>query len=94
MSGPPPRFKPDAYQASAGDVVLFLVNNSPRSDPHGVHTVAIGPDLAHQIAVSEEVPGAGRAVFTVRGLKVGEYVIWCTFPNHADLGQVGTLTVE
>ena len=94
MTGPPPRYQPAAITASAGDLILFLQNDSPTADPHGVHTVAIGPDRDHAVVTSDEVAGGRRAVFTVRGLPVGEYVIWCTFPGHAGLGQVGTLTVE
>jgi uncharacterized cupredoxin-like copper-binding protein len=34
------------------------------------------------------------AVFTVRGLRAGEYVIWCTIDGHAEEGMVGTLILK
>ncbi len=94
MSGPPPVFRPAALTANAGDVVFYLQNDSPAADSHGIHTLAIGHDRTAPIAVSDEVPGGRRAVFTVLGLEAGDYVIWCTFPGHAGLGQVGSLTVD
>ena len=94
MTGPPPVFRPNALTAQAGDVVFYLENTSPAGDPHGVHALAIGRNRTSPIVVSEQVPGGRRAIFTVRGLEAGEYAIWCTFPGHAGLGQVGTLTVE
>jgi plastocyanin len=94
MFGPPPVFEPKELTAPAGDAVFFLVNDSPRGDGHGVHTLAIGKARPDAIVVSGEVPGGGRAVFTVHGLPAGTYEIWCTFPAHAGLGQIGTLTVE
>ncbi len=94
MFGPPPRFRPSAVTAAAGDIVFYLRNDSPAADPHGVHTLAIGRSIAKPIVVSDEVAGGRRAIFTVRGLARGVYQLWCTFPGHAGLGQVGTLTVE
>lgn len=94
MFGPPPKFRPDALRVPAGDVVIYLQNDSPGGDPHGTHGLAIGRNRDHPIAVSDSVPAARRAVFTVHDLPPGEYVMWCTFLDHASLGQIGTLTVE
>ncbi len=94
MAGPPPVFRPKTITAPVGDLVFYLVNQSPTRDTHGVHTVAIGPEQGVPIVVSDEVRGGERAVFTVRGLGPGTYAVWCTFPGHAGLGQTGTLTVE
>ena len=89
MTGPPPRFEPDALTAAAGDVVFFLDNLSP-----GIHNLAIGHSLDETLVVSSSVRVNHSAVFTVRGLERGEYVIWCAVDNHAAEGMVGTLTVE
>jgi plastocyanin len=94
MSGPPPIFRPNTLTATAGVVVLYLVNDSPARDAHGIHTLAIGREEGTPLAVSDEIKGGGRATFTVYGLEAGTYRIWCTFPGHAGLGQRGTLTVE
>lgn len=89
MAGPPPHFVPEALMATAGDVVFFLDNVSSRP-----HTLAIGPRLHDPIVVSDFVEMGTAAVFTVRDLGAGEYIIWCTIGDHASLGQVGTLTVD
>ena len=94
MHGPPPVFTPNDLKATAGEVTFFLKNTSPGRDPHGVHSLAIGPDLKHPIVESAPIDGARRAAFKVYDLPAGEYVIWCTFPDHANLGQTGTLVVE
>jgi plastocyanin len=93
MQGPPPVFRPVTLGATAGDVTFFLENRSPR-DPHGRHNLAIGYSLGDPLVVSDLVEGGASAVFTVYDLEPGEYVTWCTFPDHAALGQVGRLTVE
>lgn len=93
MTGPPPRFVPSKLSAPGGDVVFFLKNTSPARDPHASHSLAIGTDRDHLLAVSDLVDGGRSAVFTVHGLEPGDYAIWCTFPAHAGLGQAGTLTV-
>ena len=89
LAGPPPHFEPHALTATAGDVDFFLTNSS-----FGTHTLAIGPALRDRIVGSRQVPSGQTAIFTVHGLRAGEYVIWCTIDNHADLGMVGTLTVK
>jgi plastocyanin len=94
MVGPPPRFIPAAVTVPAGDIVFFLKNDSPARDPHGIHTLAIGRTQGQPLVVSDEVQGGRRAIFTVHGLEPGAYTMWCTFPGHAGLGQVATLTVE
>ena len=93
MTGPPPHFVPSKLSAKAGDVVFFLKNTSPARDEHAKHDLAIGPDRDHLLAVSDLLDGGRSAVFTVHGLQAGTYVIWCTFPGHAGLGQTGTLMV-
>jgi len=89
LAGPPPHFEPHALTANAGDVDFFLTNPS-----FGTHTLAIGPALRDRLVVSAQVPSGQAAIFTVHGLRAGEYVIWCTIDGHADEGMVGTLTVR
>jgi plastocyanin len=88
MVGPPPRYRPDKVTAHAGVVVFFLVNLS-----HGVHTLAIGPEVGDFLVVSDTVLVGHPQAFTVRGLQPGTYAIWCTIDDHAEEGMVGTLTV-
>jgi plastocyanin len=89
MIGPPPRYRPDKLAARPGLVVFFLVNIS-----HGVHTLAIGPEVGNFVVVSDTVMVGQPEVFTVRHLPPGNYAIWCTIDEHAEEGMVGTLTVS
>jgi plastocyanin len=88
MVGPPPRYRPDKLTALPGVVVFFLVNLS-----HGVHTLAIGPEVGDFLVVSDTVLVGHPQAFSVRGLQPGNYAIWCTIDDHAEEGMVGTLTV-
>lgn len=95
LHGPPPVIIPDEVTAPAGaEVVFFLDNTSAKGEAHGTHTLVIGPSLGTPLAASEQVPAAASAVFTVTGLEPGTYQVWCSFRDHAGLGQVGTLTVR
>jgi plastocyanin len=89
MTGPPPKFVPADLVAPTGDLVFFLHNKS-----QGIHTLAIGRELHKALVSSSQVLHAQAAVFTVRGLQAGHYVIWCTIDGHAEEGMVGTLTVN
>jgi plastocyanin len=89
MAGPPPHFEPKSLSATAGDVAFFLDNAS-----RATHTLAIGTRLYQPLAVSRAIKIGDSAVFTVRGLAAGQYVIWCTISNHAAEGMTGTLTVN
>lgn len=89
LAGPPPHYEPASLSAKAGDVVFFLDNTSL-----GTHTLAIGTALYHPLVVSGSVAKGESAVFTVRGLRAGSYIIFCTIDNHAAEGMVGTLIVR
>ncbi len=89
MAGPPPHFVPADLIAPAGDLVFFLHNKSK-----GIHTLAIGRELHKPIVSSSSVPQGHAAVFTVHGLRAGDYVIWCTIDDHANEGMVGTLILK
>ncbi len=89
MAGPPPHFVPAAITAPAGDLVFFLHNRS-----QGIHTLAIGRELHKALAASGSVTQGKAAVFTVKGLRAGDYIIWCTIDGHAEEGMVGTLTLK
>jgi hypothetical protein len=94
MFGPPPQFRPKRISAAAGEIVFYLQNDSPRSDPHGAHQLVIGSAGGGQVlAKSDIVPGGGRTIFTVE-LPAGTYDVWCPLAGHASLGQTATLTVE
>ncbi len=90
MTGPPPRFDAANLTVTAGPQVRFFLTN--RS--HGTHTFAIGLSRDRALAVSDAVLVGRSAVLTVRGLKPGAYVIWCTIDDHAAEGMVGTLNVR
>ena len=76
MTGPPPRFIPRVLSAPAGDVVFFLKNASPARDEHASHSLAIGTDRDHLLAVSDLVfldpvsTGYSRAI---KGTKPGPF---------------------
>lgn len=89
MAGPPGHFVPADLTAPAGDLVFYLHNRS-----HGIHTLAIGRELHKALVTSASVLQGKAAVFTVRGLRAGEYVIWCTIDAHAEEGMVGTLILN
>ncbi len=89
FAGPPPHFEPKTLSAPAGDLSFALSNTSL-----AFHDLAIGPTRYHSLATSGRVAVGATAVFSVRGLPAGSYVIWCTVADHAALGMVGTLTVH
>ena len=86
-------FMPMSLTAKAGTVAFFLRDDDPDSAPATSHNLVIGPDQAHPLAVSGYVAKGQPAVFTVDSIAAGRYVIWCSVPNHANNGMVGTLTV-
>jgi plastocyanin len=89
LAGPPPHFVPAQLEASAGDVSFFLKNSS-----QGFHTMSIGPALRDSLVTSTTIEPGRSAIFSVKGLRPGPYIIWCTISDHAALGMVGTLTVK
>ena len=93
MSGPPPVFAPNELTVPAGDAAFYLENDSDAIN-HGSHNLTIGEEVGAPIAQSGTVLGGERAVFTVRGLEAGSYVIWCSLYSHAQFGMKGRLTVE
>lgn len=88
LAGPPPHFVPADLTAPSGEIVFFLHNRS-----QGTHTLAIGRELYKALTISGDVAKGQAAAFRVHGLKVGDYIIWCTIDGHAVDGMVGTLTV-
>ena len=89
------QFEPSALTVKAGTVVFFVENNDevPAGSPGTNHTLTIGSALGQPLANTGYVHSSEAAVFTVEGLVPGEYVVWCSVPEHADMGMVGTLTV-
>jgi plastocyanin len=86
-------FMPMSPTAKAGTVVFFLKDDDPLTAPVDSHNLVIASDLGHPLASSDYVYRGKPAVFTVQGLAAGHYVIWCSVPNHANNGMVGTLTL-
>ncbi|MEO6207713.1 MAG: cupredoxin domain-containing protein [Candidatus Limnocylindrales bacterium] len=89
LAGPPPHFEPSDLKATAGEVAFFLDNTS-----QGFHTLSIGPALRESVVTSTTVARGQSAIFAVRGLQPGHYIIWCTISDHVALGMVGTLVVQ
>ncbi|HLY35483.1 MAG TPA: plastocyanin/azurin family copper-binding protein [Candidatus Limnocylindria bacterium] len=87
------RFMPMSPTARAGTVVFFLKNEDPVTSPIGSHNLVIGAELGYPLASSGYVATGQSAVFKVERLAAGHYVIWCSVPNHAYNGMVGSLTV-
>jgi plastocyanin len=88
-------FEPSALTVKAGTVVFFVENKDevPAGSTGTNHTLTIGSVLGQPLANTGYVHSGEAAVFTVEGLVPGEYVVWCSVPEHADMGMVGTLTV-
>ena len=93
LAGSANEFRPNELTAPPGDTVFFLVNTGETGNEFAVHTLTIGLERGYAIARSDEVLPGTSASYTVRGLEPGEYVIWCSFRDHASLGMKGTLTV-
>jgi uncharacterized cupredoxin-like copper-binding protein len=86
-------FMPMSPTAKAGTIVFFLKNDDPATSATPSHNLVIGPELGRPLASSGYVSTGQSAAFKVEGLAAGHYVIWCSVPNHATNGMVGSLTV-
>jgi plastocyanin len=86
------RFVPDSITAKAGTITFFLTN--PRNDtfPFG-HDIRFGPEMFEPLAYSPVLPNRETGIFTVEDVPAGEYVLWCQFEGHFQLGMTGELTV-
>lgn len=78
----------EAKAGEAGDVTIEFKNPQPVA-----HDVRIedsgGTDLGGTAVITDSEESA-----TVKGLKPGKYVFYCSVPGHREAGMEGTLTVE
>jgi uncharacterized cupredoxin-like copper-binding protein len=84
-------YHPGDIAVHQGTLVIFLVN--PANLSSATHAMVIGTSVGQTITRSDDVPLGESAVFTVRGLPPGTYMLWCPIDRHAAEGMVGTLTI-
>ncbi len=78
----------DLLTAKAGDVTIDF--NNPQSAAHDVRVEdPSGGDVG-----GTEVISASEESATLKGLKPGQYVFYCSVPGHREAGMEGTLTLE
>jgi plastocyanin len=70
------------------DAVFNLVNDSP-----GKHDFTLGTKLKGDVLFTQAVASNASAMVDLTFLAPGRYTYWCSMLDHADLGQVGTLTI-
>jgi plastocyanin len=81
-------FTSDLLTAEAGDVTIDF--NNPQSTAHDVRVEgSSGGDVG-----GTEVITASEESVTLKDLKPGQYVYYCSVPGHREAGMEGTLTVE
>jgi plastocyanin len=81
-------FTTDSLEAKAGNVTIDFSNPQPVA--HDVRIEASGgTDLGGTEVITDSEETA-----TVKGIKAGKYVFYCSVPGHREAGMEGTLTVE
>ncbi|MDP3963985.1 MAG: dienelactone hydrolase family protein [bacterium] len=81
---PKPQFSLKEIRVKRGDAVRIHVTNT-----RGMHDFTLD-----EYAIYEETPLDKEVVITFTADKAGEFIYYCSMPNHRDLGQWGTLVVE
>lgn len=81
-------FTTDQASAKAGNVTVAF--NNPQPAAHDVRIEdSSGADLGGTEVITDSEESA-----TVKNLKPGKYVFYCSVPGHREAGMEGTLTVE
>jgi plastocyanin len=78
----------DLLEAKAGNVTIDFANPQPVAHDVRVEDSG-GTDLGGTEVITDSEESA-----TVKGLKPGKYVFYCSVPGHREAGMEGTLTVE
>jgi plastocyanin len=81
-------YQPSDLVVRAGDVRIVLSNVAGRRHTWHVQDRATGADLA-----SADMRAREAATVTFTAPPEGTYRIYCNITDHAERGQVGTLTV-
>jgi uncharacterized cupredoxin-like copper-binding protein len=82
-------FREDAYEASAGEVKFFYVNEG--SAPH---TLLIEDSEGNDVAGFKlEVSSRGDVDAGAVALEAGEYTVYCDIPGHRQAGMHAPLSV-
>ena len=78
----------DLLEAKAGNLTIDFSNPQPVAHDVRVEDSG-GTDLGGTEVITDSEESA-----TVKGLKAGQYVFYCSVPGHREAGMEGTLTVE
>ncbi len=78
----------DLLEAKAGNLTIDFTNPQPVAHDVRVEDSG-GADLGGTEVITDSEESA-----TVKGLKPGQYVFYCSVPGHREAGMEGTLTVE
>lgn len=78
----------DLVSAKAGDVTVDFENPQPIA-----HDVVIEDDSGAEVGGTDVIT-EGSDSTTIKDLKPGKYVFFCSVPGHREAGMEGTLNVE
>jgi plastocyanin len=81
-------FTTDQIAAKAGDVTIDFSNPQPVGHDADVE------DSSGKVVGETDVITESSDTGTMKGLKPGKYVFFCSVPGHREGGMEGTLTVE
>ncbi len=81
-------FASDLMTAKAGEATLEFTNPQPIGHDADIE------DESGKVIADTEVITDGSDTATIKDLKPGKYVFFCSVPGHREGGMEGTLTVE
>jgi plastocyanin len=81
-------FATDSLSAKAGDVTIDFTNPQPVGHDADVE------DESGKVVGETDVISESSETGTMKDLKPGKYVYFCSVPGHREAGMEGTLTIE